>query len=817
LVQYTLPLCIGILLAGVIENAASANTWSVISTLLHNSWLHAVLRSDSIPSKYIARPVRLISYLSIASAGLMTLTTVLIPLGVKDGFESHNVPGLRFELAVDNDSFSLGTADNQWYSLTRVCGVDYDKCPGQESETGEEEEGSFQYRIGSEVPASLLALFGKASHYGASVASVFEIQFRNYLILQKEEYKLSNGLKYVIGQFRFLETMILHPGYKVIDGLVVDMKAGGVGFRAHAVPDRQQKRYGASWEETLLWVVPETVCVSNNLSLRVTTNDEGGSVSVLVDMGGSSAAGQDPKVAPDVKGVPDLAARAWSGAYFFNKDIGAGGGKEGEQYDIDGNGVWIETLKRVGDELGGSLFAVRRPLLTSPADTHCAGITASTASGAPLVTCGLVIGAPRRNDGQGNTLAGAYSYPLYTCATALRASLQTTHFGSEGATRYLASVNIYNSTLIDSPPLWGVETRANLTTDRYSPLWGPLHPDDERAANVKARRADFLYLPAGQGGDGITDSLAGTGAYQYAASFMYNETSPLTPDYSGRTNYALYRQWATITADADKAGALPGMIWTDVFANLATSVSTGGKGAGLVRVQYSVVRYKLLYTIPGMMLLLLWLCVFVAAMVLWARRRVSLRQVRLLLNQLSTGRLVVNMLAGGRNGALPPKKWAKQMGRTVVGLQVCHAGGAEVMTQSDLTKGMDGLVVRFVGGQEEEREALHSVNPRRWSSWRPGASTLGVRSPDYTPDDSQSRRPGWTPGRRPDWMPIRFENVPVEGGNPKSEKMMSSEVLGDGWVKDSEISQSNTPSPLVVVPVEAPEDRSVMDVLTPRK
>ncbi|KAH8152125.1 uncharacterized protein LAJ45_03551 [Morchella importuna] len=982
IIQWTLPLFIGIVLAGLIQNASTANTWSVITTLLHNSNLHTLLFSDSASTTHIARPVLFLSYLALLSLGLTALSGVLTPLGIREDVKGRDVASLRFELALDNGSFFLGTAERKFYALTRVCGVGEEACPGQEGQTVEEEEGRFEvapwkpvstvveesavwvetptgsatsswgawteststtatsgavsdsasgtavtrtgtkssetasgtrsgtetgtgtgsetatptktgtdtgtttpskdtgtsnrptqtgstppkdtgstppkdtgsatpptntgstptdtgsatppvvtppsntrstpsdtppatssskdntnviptnvdspvqlpgsvtarsdtntapaqvqqpvdtptaagaaasaasassaylalhrrsdptpeakaptpppsrrrlrkrasskkYRIGSSVPAPLTALFTKASYYGASVASVFDIQFRNYIILNLPQHQLANGLKYTIGQFRFLETLILSRGFKLIDGLVVDTKDGGVGFRKHAVPDREKKKYGASWGELLLWVAPETVCVANNVSLQVTTDDDGGAASVLVDTGGfrGLVGVGEPDVLVDVAGVPDLAGRAWRGAYYFNRDVagavGASGGAvaaaaENTTFEIEGESVWISRLQEVSDSLGDSQFVVHRVPLGAKIvdgvqngtsiDTHCAGLTPTTPSGAPLVTCGLIIGAPRRTDTESSTLAGTYRYPLYTCATAIQATLRTTTFTSNGTTRDLASLTIHNTTLPTSAPLWGLESHPALTAAQISPLWGPLHPSDEHADGIIARRAHALYLPAGQGGAGIADSLAGTGAYQYAAGLMY-ETSALTPDYSGKTNYALYRQWERVTADAGSVAQLPGLVWTDVFANLVTSVAAGGRGVGVVTVYDRVLWYDVRYAVPVGVLVVLWGGMWGVALAFWVGRRVRVKELRQLLNQVSTGRVVVNMLEGSKEGALAASRWAKGRGRTVVGLECRGAEGVEGWEREG-DEMVGGMVVGFVEAPVEGR------------------------------------------------------------------------------------------------------------------
>jgi len=50
-----------------------------------------------------------------------------------------------------------------------------------------------------------------------------------------------------------------------VDGLIVDLKDGGLGFRNHTIPLGSGQ--GARWDEDILFVVPETTCVDTNLTL----------------------------------------------------------------------------------------------------------------------------------------------------------------------------------------------------------------------------------------------------------------------------------------------------------------------------------------------------------------------------------------------------------------------------------------------------------------------------------------------------------------------------------------------------------------------
>ncbi|KAL1995995.1 hypothetical protein VTN49DRAFT_530 [Thermomyces lanuginosus] len=89
-----------------------------------------------------------------------------------------------------------------------------------------------------------------------------------------------------------VQSNILADDYLAIEGLVVDMKNGGIGFRNHSAPPRTP--YGSTWSEDLLFIEPDTRCVDTNLTLDFSLpryTSEGLSTSetvhlVLTDRGG---------------------------------------------------------------------------------------------------------------------------------------------------------------------------------------------------------------------------------------------------------------------------------------------------------------------------------------------------------------------------------------------------------------------------------------------------------------------------------------------------------------------------------------------------
>lgn len=56
-----------------------------------------------------------------------------------------------------------------------------------------------------------------------------------------------------------------------LEGLIVDTKLDGIGFRKHGIPS--MNHFGYVWTEDLLWVQPETSYVNTNLALDFTISN----------------------------------------------------------------------------------------------------------------------------------------------------------------------------------------------------------------------------------------------------------------------------------------------------------------------------------------------------------------------------------------------------------------------------------------------------------------------------------------------------------------------------------------------------------------
>lgn len=309
---------------------------SVIDRMFQKSLWPTLLDSDSVASKGVHKRVSILSYISIIGTVLLLATGIVTPLGLSEGIRGGLVQNPHFKYAPDSSLFGLGTPSRGAYSLSRLCGSWLlQVCPGQTDtgglttyknsttwglDTGPNDTGW----IDAKIPKNITEIFTSADGaYGVGVANVFDIQYRTFQfkVYNDSQKRINNGEPYVQGQMRFFESLVLNNRYDVVEGLVVDTKKAGVGFRNHTIP--ANTRFGASWGETLLWVEPLTACVNNNLTVDYTIGDDGLMDLRLTDRGGFMNLPQTapPPLDRDVSQTePALYARAYKGAFTLNID-----------------------------------------------------------------------------------------------------------------------------------------------------------------------------------------------------------------------------------------------------------------------------------------------------------------------------------------------------------------------------------------------------------------------------------------------------------------------------------------------------------------
>jgi hypothetical protein len=121
------------------------------------------------------------------------------------------------------------------------------------------------------------------------------------------------------------------------------------------------------------------------------------------------------------------------------------------------------------------------------------------------VICGLIYGAPQRQD-FGNSLifesGSQWSQPLYTCASALKATIKMislSYNGTDISLENLAVTDIQDKVYPEgrAPPFWGVENTSFFGYEEHSIslIWGLVSGKYANHENVSTVRQNSLYLP----------------------------------------------------------------------------------------------------------------------------------------------------------------------------------------------------------------------------------------------------------------------------------------------------------------------------------
>ena len=302
--------------------------------------------------------------------------------------------------------------------------------------------------------------------------------------------------------------------------------------------------------------------------------------------------------------------------------------------------------------------------------------------------------APQRQDA-GDPLTfdsgSRWSQKLYTCATAVKASIKTVSFnynGTENLLKSLVITNITEKSYNDEStmPLWGVENTGNSYYENaISLIWGLVSSEYESNPNVSTVRQPSLYLPGYDGDSSTTDTantlgfenLPGSDFYvgaMYPAYSVGGYSSSLEPsvDYSGNVNMAMWALWQNLTKSADTASLIPSLIWTD---NAASAVvgTKGVLGPGntaqrnlvplAVTPTVSRIKYHWPFAIPALLVALLLLIITVLAITTALFHGAGFVRMRRHLQQISPGRIYTTFFyPEDAPMTLSSKDWSKQLG-----------------------------------------------------------------------------------------------------------------------------------------------------------
>lgn len=208
-------------------------------------------------------------YLQLLALGLISLASIITPLGLYDVVTSNGISGKTDEFRYINDSspFGIGTPARSNAPFTRQCGND--ACPGGSKTQNCQQKGLAQVCNDTVFDRSIPSLYTRlftdgATSFSPSLSSIFDLEWRSHYNATDAFGSLGWGLK---SAYRQMSTLILEPKIHVVEGLIVNTKTGGIGFRNHTVP-KATYPYGSTWTEDLLFIEPTTKCVDLNFTFN---------------------------------------------------------------------------------------------------------------------------------------------------------------------------------------------------------------------------------------------------------------------------------------------------------------------------------------------------------------------------------------------------------------------------------------------------------------------------------------------------------------------------------------------------------------------
>ncbi|KAJ9611324.1 hypothetical protein H2200_004508 [Cladophialophora chaetospira] len=221
---------------------------------------------------------RVLSWTLTAGAALLTLSSVLAPLGLYDEIVPGDSKLVEFEYVKDPGPWGRVTMPRPNSQFTRHCelGVIIN-CPGQyqgvymnETSPGvyQSQETDENSTVNLTIPENYTAMFRSAtSDQGNTVSGLFDIQYRRWAF---DQWGIMNkGQPYVKGNSRDIQSLITQDKILLTEGLIVDMRDNpGIGFRNHTIPVALE--HGGTWSEDITWIEPVTQCADTNLSIQLT-------------------------------------------------------------------------------------------------------------------------------------------------------------------------------------------------------------------------------------------------------------------------------------------------------------------------------------------------------------------------------------------------------------------------------------------------------------------------------------------------------------------------------------------------------------------
>jgi hypothetical protein len=259
---------------------------------------------------------------------LIALAGVITPLGLFEALVPAENTETPFQYLKDLSPFGYGTPPRTNLTFNRQCGYfGLVPCPFTDTVAivTQDDTGAVNFTYPSgyniNIPDIISEIYSSGTDDKTTISNYFDIQWRRYVT--KSDKQFNNGSLYLASAFRNMDSLILNNAMQPVEGLIVDTVNGGIGLRNHTIPPGFH--YGVTWEEDLLFIEPETVCVDTNLTLDYSTplspNISTQIIDlVLTDRGGFINLNQiypEPDLSDPQKNA-DLFGRAYKAAWLNN-------------------------------------------------------------------------------------------------------------------------------------------------------------------------------------------------------------------------------------------------------------------------------------------------------------------------------------------------------------------------------------------------------------------------------------------------------------------------------------------------------------------
>ncbi|KAI9157995.1 hypothetical protein HJFPF1_05980 [Paramyrothecium foliicola] len=575
---------------------------------------------------------------------LIAIAGIVTPLGLyEDNALGEDTQVAEFAYVRDSSHFFAGTSLSDELPFTRKCMYHGDRsgyaapgpCPYTNDTMIWETNGltwnaSSPEGVNMTVPNIVKDIYSSGTKLlTTTVSNFFDIHWRQ-VTTRYDEDAGPNGSRVAVGQFNMLESFVLDDAYRVVEGLVVNAKTGGIGFRNHTIPVGLPR--GATWFEDLLFIEPEVECADMNITIDYGVSTSAGGAGLtgvtnlrLTDRGGFTNFNTTVQANDTLNesNTPNLKLRAHTAAWMLTAysmfllnasnprrgDIGAFkyiDSQIGKEFKLPVPEGPVTPLLNLGmyDKLGapfgfstsiGQDEFYKNPWNVTVSEFNgireiCQGTWAydRAALNTTFVDCNLMRGTPRRVDRPGVIFqdGSEWSSPLYTCASSVKATIKRVQFFHNGTNTNLENLVVqeikdkqYESEA--DMPLWGVEDWF-YKLDDYNPVWGLVNAAYEGFRNVTTVRSSSFYMlgAAMSSGGFVSDALlmnlpAGIAPLAALSTVMSSGSSTSDRyDLVGANKLSTWLRWQNISGSAETIPNVIKLMWTD----LAASAMVGGKG-----------------------------------------------------------------------------------------------------------------------------------------------------------------------------------------------------------------------------------------------